>query len=50
MAELEAAHHHHEIEEAHDAPLLGHPADGHQYDGRHDVSGDELSSHRAPQD
>jgi ubiquinol-cytochrome c reductase cytochrome b subunit len=50
VAELEAAHHHSEIEAAHDAPLLGHPADGHQYDGRHDVTGDELSSHRAPQD
>ena len=47
VAELEEAHHHVELEEAHDAPLLGHPADGHQYDGRHDVAGDELSSHRA---
>jgi ubiquinol-cytochrome c reductase cytochrome b subunit len=50
LAELEDASHHSEVEAAHDAPLLGHPADGHQYDGRHDVSGDELSSHRAPQD
>jgi len=50
LAELADAHHHTEIEEAHDALLLGHPADGHQFDGRHDVSGDELSSHRAPQD
>jgi ubiquinol-cytochrome c reductase cytochrome b subunit len=49
-AELEEAHHHAALEEAHDAPLLGHPADGHQYDGRHDVAGDELSSQRAPQE
>ena len=49
-AELEEAHHHqHELEDAHDAPELGHTADGHQYDGRHDVTGEELS-HRAPQD
>jgi ubiquinol-cytochrome c reductase cytochrome b subunit len=43
-AELEEAHHHAELEHAHDAPLEGHAADGHQYDGRHDVSGDELST------
>ena len=42
-AELEEGHHHAELETAHDAEL-GHAADGHQYDGRHDVSGDELST------
>ena len=42
-AELEEGHHHAELETAHDA-ALGHPADGHQFDGRHDVSGDELST------
>ena len=36
-AELEEAHHHAELEQAHDAPLEGHAADGHQFDGRHDV-------------
>ena len=45
MAELEEAHHHAELEQAHDAPLEGHAADGHQFDGRHDVAGDELSRH-----
>ncbi len=43
-AELEEGHHHAELEHAHDAPLEGHAADGHQFDGRHDVHGDELSS------
>ena len=43
-AELEEAHHHAELEHAHDVPLEGHAADGHQFDGRHDVTGDELSS------
>ena len=42
-AELEEGHHHAELETAHDAEL-GHAADGHQFDGRHDVSGDELST------
>jgi ubiquinol-cytochrome c reductase cytochrome b subunit len=42
--ELEEAHHHAEIEHAHDAVLDGRRADGHQFDGRHGVSGDELST------
>ncbi len=41
-AELEEGHHHAEIEHAHDAPLEGHAADGHQFDGRHDVSDEEA--------
>ncbi len=44
-AELEEAHHHAELEQAHDAPLEGHAADGHQFDGRHDVTGEELRQH-----
>ena len=44
QAELEEGHHHAELEHAHDAPLEGHAADGHQFDGRHDVHGEELSS------
>ncbi len=44
-AELEEAHHHAELEHVHDAPLEGHAADGHQFDGRHDVHGEELRSH-----
>jgi ubiquinol-cytochrome c reductase cytochrome b subunit len=44
LAELEESHHHTEIDVAHDAPLEGHAADGHQFDGRHDVSGEELST------
>ena len=43
-AELEEGHHHAELEHAHDAALDGHAADGHQFDGRHDVTGDELST------
>ncbi len=42
--ELDAAHHHAE----HEALELGsddHAADGHQFDGRHDVKGDELRKH-----
>jgi len=47
VAELEEAHHHVEEEDAHDAPLVGHAADGHQFDGRHDVvEGDDLAHHR----
>jgi ubiquinol-cytochrome c reductase cytochrome b subunit len=42
-AELEEAHHHTELEEAHDAPLEGHSADGHQFDGRHDVDTEHMS-------
>ncbi len=40
--ELEEGHHHAELEHAHDAPLEGHAADGHQFDGRHDVEGETL--------
>ncbi|GAB3666967.1 cytochrome bc complex cytochrome b subunit [Nocardioides korecus] len=43
-AELEEAHHHAELEHAHGAALEGSSADGHQFDGRTDVAGDELSS------
>jgi hypothetical protein len=28
-----------------DYELDGQPADGHQFDGRHDVAGEELRSH-----
>ncbi len=42
-AELEEAHHHAELEHRHEQGL-DHPADGHQFDGRHDVSGDELTT------
>jgi len=45
-AELEEAHHHAELEEAHDAPLEGHAADGHQFDGRHDVDSEHMSRHQ----
>ncbi len=41
--EFEDANHHAELEHAHDAPLEGHAADGHQFDGRHDVAGDDLT-------
>ncbi len=44
-AELEEAHHHAEIEHEHDLPLEGRSADGHQFDGRHDVTGEEMSRH-----
>jgi ubiquinol-cytochrome c reductase cytochrome b subunit len=43
-AELEAGHDHAEVEHAHELPLEGRSVDGHQFDGRHDVSGDELST------
>jgi ubiquinol-cytochrome c reductase cytochrome b subunit len=42
-AEFEEAHHHAELEQAHDAPLEGHAADGHQFDGRHDIDEEHLS-------
>ena len=42
-AELEEGHHHAELEQAHDAPLEGHAADGHQFDGRHDIEDEHLS-------
>jgi ubiquinol-cytochrome c reductase cytochrome b subunit len=43
-AELEEGHHHteHELEEEH-VRGLDLPADGHQYDGRHDIAGDDLT-------
>ena len=41
--ELEEAHHHAELDHAKEA-TLGHAADGHKVDGRHDVAGDELST------
>jgi ubiquinol-cytochrome c reductase cytochrome b subunit len=42
-AELESAAHHNHDEEEHNAPLEGHAADGHQFDGRHEVvAGEEL--------
>ena len=44
VAELEEAHHHAELEAAHDAPLA-HPADGHQFDGRHGVDEEPMSRH-----
>jgi len=42
VEELEEGHHHAELEDEHDAPLLGHAADGHQFDGRHDVADESL--------
>jgi ubiquinol-cytochrome c reductase cytochrome b subunit len=44
-AELEEAHHHAELEHAHDAPLEGHAADGHQFDGRHDIADEHMTRH-----
>jgi len=42
--ELEEGHHHTEDELEHEHALgLDQPADGHQYDGRHDVAGDDLT-------
>ena len=43
VEELDAGHHHAELEHQHDAPLEGHAADGHQFDGRHDVVGEDLT-------
>ncbi|MGN6161982.1 MAG: cytochrome bc1 complex cytochrome b subunit [Marmoricola sp.] len=45
-AELEEAHHHAAHEAADHAALVGHSADGHQFDGMHDVEGEDLSHHR----
>ena len=42
-AEIEDAHHHADHEAEHDAPLIGHSADGHQFDGRHQVEGEDLT-------
>ena len=41
-AELEEAHHHAEHEHELQAPLEGHSADGHQFDGHHAVEGETL--------
>jgi ubiquinol-cytochrome c reductase cytochrome b subunit len=42
--ELEEGHHHAEEELEHEHVLgLDHAADGHQFDGRHDVEGDDLT-------
>jgi ubiquinol-cytochrome c reductase cytochrome b subunit len=40
--ELSEAHHHAEHEHELQAPMEGHAADGHQFDGHHDVSDDKL--------
>jgi ubiquinol-cytochrome c reductase cytochrome b subunit len=43
-AELEEGHHHAEEELEHEHEIgLDHQADGHQFDGRHDVAGDDLT-------
>jgi len=44
--ELEEAHHHAAHEEESHAALVGHSADGHQFDGMHDVDGEDLTHHR----
>ena len=45
--ELEEARRHAEHEHAHEASLYGHPADGHQFDGRDEATGHghQLSGH-----
>ncbi|KQT94943.1 ubiquinol-cytochrome c reductase cytochrome b subunit [Marmoricola sp. Leaf446] len=44
-AELDEAHHHAELEHAHEVAMSGHAADGHQFDGRAEsVSDNQLSS------
>lgn len=45
-AELEEAHHHAAHEEEGHAALVGHSADGHQFDGMHDVDGEDLAHHK----
>ena len=42
-AEITDAHHHADHEAEHDAPVIGHSADGHQFDGRHQVEGEVLT-------
>lgn len=43
--ELDEAHHHAELEHAHEVAMSGHAADGHQFDGREEsVSDNQLSS------
>ncbi|GAB2879874.1 cytochrome bc1 complex cytochrome b subunit [Nocardioides pacificus] len=44
-AELEAAHHHAEHEHELEAAYDDHVVDGHQFDGRHAVEGEELRKH-----
>jgi ubiquinol-cytochrome c reductase cytochrome b subunit len=44
-AELDEAHHHAEHEHELQAPLEGHAADGHQFDGHHSVDDEALRSH-----
>jgi ubiquinol-cytochrome c reductase cytochrome b subunit len=41
-AELEEGHHHAEHEHELQAPMEGHAADGHQFDGHHLVEGEKL--------
>ncbi len=41
--ELEEGHHHADEEAEHQAPMVGHSADGHQYDGVHDVDDEDLT-------
>ncbi len=41
-SELEEGHHHAEHEHELQAPLEGHAADGHQFDGHHSVDGEKL--------
>ncbi len=43
--ELEAGHHHAEHEHELQAPVEGHAADGHQFDGHHAVEDEHLRSH-----
>jgi ubiquinol-cytochrome c reductase cytochrome b subunit len=42
VAELEEGHHHAEHEHELQAPMEGHAADGHQFDGHHLVEGEKL--------
>jgi ubiquinol-cytochrome c reductase cytochrome b subunit len=43
--QLDEAHHHAEHEHELQAPLEGHAADGHQFDGHHSVDDEALRSH-----
>jgi ubiquinol-cytochrome c reductase cytochrome b subunit len=45
LDELEEGHHHAEHEHELQAPMEGHAADGHQFDGHHLVEGEKLRSH-----
>jgi ubiquinol-cytochrome c reductase cytochrome b subunit len=44
LDELEEGHHHAEHEHELQAPMEGHAADGHQFDGHHLVEGEQLRS------